>query len=427
MKNLMLVIVVILSIFSVTLGFAQDEATQKDIEVIKYTDNLYRVTCYVGAFSSNILAFTGKDGLLLVDAGYEGTSERVNEELKKIYDGNAEIIISTHAHSDHFGGNKLLGKDATIIAHETAKSEILGNYYGLKALPEQDLPVVAFDDELTIRFNGEEIKLIRLAGHTGSDILVHFVDSKIVCMGGLLYADQYPVIDGGRGGDIDVFIQTLEKLIKTLPADVKLIASHGRDYTMDDLKAHHEMMVKTAELIRKEKEAGKTNEEMEPDVLLKDWNEKWGQGPMTTPQSYTGMVYRSLMNQETPRPTPIVDPITHTIMDDGIEAAIKQYRKLKEKQPDAYDYGEGQLNMLGYQLIYRDMIKEAIEVFKLNAEVFPESANVYDSLGEAYMTNGDKELAIKNYEKTLEINPEYPSAIDALKKLKMTEPSDEKK
>lgn len=63
-------------------------------------------------------------------------------------------------------------------------------------------------------------------------------------------------------------------------------------------------------------------------------------------------------------------------------------------------------------------MKEAIEVFKLNVEAFPQSFNVYDSLGEAFAAAGEQELAVKNYEKSLELNPKSQSGIDALKKLK---------
>jgi len=73
---------------------------------------------------------------------------------------------------------------------------------------------------------------------------------------------------------------------------------------------------------------------------------------------------------------------------------------------------------LGYFFLNREQTREAIEVFKFLVELYPESANAYDSLGEAYMTAGKKELAIKNYEKALELNPETQTAIDALKKLK---------
>ncbi|MDZ7341124.1 MAG: tetratricopeptide repeat protein [candidate division KSB1 bacterium] len=65
-----------------------------------------------------------------------------------------------------------------------------------------------------------------------------------------------------------------------------------------------------------------------------------------------------------------------------------------------------------------EKITEAIDVFKLNVNLFPESSNVYDSLGEAYMKHGDTELAIENYEKSLQLNPENNGAVEILKKLR---------
>ena len=63
-------------------------------------------------------------------------------------------------------------------------------------------------------------------------------------------------------------------------------------------------------------------------------------------------------------------------------------------------------------------VRETIEIFKLNVEVYPQSANVYDSLGEAYMMNGDKELAIRSYQRAVELNPQNNNAIEMLKKLR---------
>ena len=69
-------------------------------------------------------------------------------------------------------------------------------------------------------------------------------------------------------------------------------------------------------------------------------------------------------------------------------------------------------------LIQLKKFEEALVFFKLNVASFPESWNTYDSLGETYATMGNKKLAIKNYEKSIELNPENTNGIKALQKLK---------
>lgn len=118
-----------------------------------------------------------------------------------------------------------------------------------------------------------------------------------------------------------------------------------------------------------------------------------------------------------PRPKqPVVDALFQLIVDKGIESALQSYRALK--QSNGHYVSEIQLNALGYQLLNMKKVREAIEIFKLNVEAYPQSANVYDSLGEAYMVNGDKELAIRNYQRAMELNPQNTNAIEMLKKLR---------
>lgn len=109
--------------------------------------------------------------------------------------------------------------------------------------------------------------------------------------------------------------------------------------------------------------------------------------------------------------------IHRTLKEKGINTAIEQYYELKAKYPDKYDFRESELNALGYQLLRTNKIKEAIEIFKLNVEAYPDVYNTYDSLAEAYMLNGDKELAIKNYAKSLVLNPKNTNAIEMLEKI----------
>ena len=118
-----------------------------------------------------------------------------------------------------------------------------------------------------------------------------------------------------------------------------------------------------------------------------------------------------------PPKMPIAEVLLKTIQDKGIEAGLAQYRDLKARQPEVYDFSEPQLNQLGYELLRAEKVKEAIEIFKLNVEAYPKAFNTYDSLGEAYMVSGNNELAIQNYKKSVELNPENTNGVETLKRL----------
>ncbi len=113
----------------------------------------------------------------------------------------------------------------------------------------------------------------------------------------------------------------------------------------------------------------------------------------------------------------IAAALLKTIRKKDVDAAVRLYYELKNTQSNAYNFNEYSMNLLGYQLLGEKKIDEAIRIFLLNREAFPRSFNVYDSLGEAYMTKGNKELAIKNYRRCLELDPGNVNALEKLEKL----------
>jgi serine-type D-Ala-D-Ala carboxypeptidase/endopeptidase len=100
----------------------------------------------------------------------------------------------------------------------------------------------------------------------------------------------------------------------------------------------------------------------------------------------------------------------------GIDAGIAQYYKRKRMNLGTYDFSETALNDLGYSYMDKNL-PTALAIFKLAIAEYPTSSNVYDSYGEALLKNGQKELAIENYKKSVELNPANTSSIEALKKL----------
>jgi uncharacterized membrane protein len=113
----------------------------------------------------------------------------------------------------------------------------------------------------------------------------------------------------------------------------------------------------------------------------------------------------------------ITETLSPTIASSGVDAAVKQYHELKASEPTTFNFDEGELNTLGYQLLRAKKFGEAIRIFQLNVEAYPQSSNVYDSLGEAYMDDGNKPLSMANYRKSLQLNPKNRNAEVYLQKL----------
>lgn len=102
----------------------------------------------------------------------------------------------------------------------------------------------------------------------------------------------------------------------------------------------------------------------------------------------------------------------------GVDSAVQYFHKRRKVEPDVILFEEREMNLLGYRCLQSGRIKDAIELFKLNTVAFPRSWNAFDSLGEAYLQDGQKDLAIKNYEKSLELNPHNTNAEEKLRSIK---------
>lgn len=117
-------------------------------------------------------------------------------------------------------------------------------------------------------------------------------------------------------------------------------------------------------------------------------------------------------------PKPVGTALVEVVLNEGVEAAVRRYRTWKRESPDEYEFDEWELNGLGYRLLERGRVADAIAILELNVEEYPQAANPWDSLGEAYMIAGDEERAIAHYEKSLELNPANENARRMLERIR---------
>ena len=101
---------------------------------------------------------------------------------------------------------------------------------------------------------------------------------------------------------------------------------------------------------------------------------------------------------------------------DGVPKAVQMVHEARKRDPKAFLFPEGPLNLLGYERLQAKQTNDAVELFKLNVEAYPNSSNAYDSLGDGYVADGQKEKAIQASQKALELLPEDKNIPEPFKK-----------
>lgn len=235
------------------LGLAAPAFAQ-GITTHKVTDTIYMLEGRGG----NIGVSVGEDGVLVIDTQFENMADPIRDAIGNLSKDDIEFIINTHFHGDHTGGNVALGQDTPIVAHENARKRLLGTGDVGDDAFRNGLPWVTFDDDLSLHFNGEEIKLVHYpTGHTDTDCVVFFTASNVVHMGDHFFNGRFPFIDIGGGGDVASYMSNVQAIIDQLPSDVKIIPGHGPMATLADLKNFLSMVKESVDYIRKGMADGK--------------------------------------------------------------------------------------------------------------------------------------------------------------------------
>jgi glyoxylase-like metal-dependent hydrolase (beta-lactamase superfamily II) len=266
MKSIL--ILVSLLIASGVRARAAEDFSKVEIKAVHVSGNIYMLTGSGG----NIGVSAGPDGILIVDDQFAPLADKIEAALKELNPGNVKYVINTHFHGDHTGGNSHFGQKAAIIAQTNVRKRLGGNPGDSK--PE--LPVITFDDLLSVHFNGEEIKLVHVPpAHTDSDSVIYFTGSNVIHFGDTFFSGLFPNIDLRAGGDVRGYIRNVEDAIGKVPPDARLIPGHGPLSTVKELKEFHEMLIETSNIVQQALDAGKTLAQVKAEGLPEKWK-SWG-------------------------------------------------------------------------------------------------------------------------------------------------------
>ena len=237
----------------------------------------------------NIGVSAGQDGILIVDGQYAPLAAKILAALQKLDKGELQFILNTHYHGDHTGGNEILGQSAPIIAHTNTRTRLLDQ-------PKAAWPIITFDDDASVHFNGEEIKAVHYPrGHTDGDLVIFFTESNVVHMGDHFFVDRFPYVDIDAGGNALGMMSNVESLLAIIPSDAKIIQGHGPLATLDDLREFHGMLTETIGMVRQKRAAGQSLEQIQREGVPEEYD-TWGGGFIDT-ETWLESVYRSISDE----------------------------------------------------------------------------------------------------------------------------------
>lgn len=290
---------VVILFFSGVQLVAQQDFSKVQIKVQKVSGTVYILE---GA-GGNIGASVGDDGIVVIDDEFLPLAEKIEAALKGITDKPVKFVINTHWHGDHTGGNPHFGEKAPIIAQENVRKRLAtggkGRFGSTPPAPKTALPIITFEDKVSVHLNGEDIRAIHFPnGHTDGDSVIFFTQSNVVHMGDDFFnGEMFPYIDLDSGGSVQGMIAGDEKVLAEVPDDVKIIPGHGKLGTKADLRKFVQMLKDTSAAVEAGIKQGKTLDQLKQEKVLAKWD-AYGQSFIKT-DVFIEILYDSLTKQPT--------------------------------------------------------------------------------------------------------------------------------
>ena len=241
------------------------------------------VSVLFGSDGGNIGVFAGPDGVFIVDNKYEGDGEMISAAVGRISELPISYVLNTHWHFDHAGSNNYFGHNGSvIIAHDNVRKMLARGAFirvvdtEIPPAPAEALPVITFDDSLSLHLNGEEVHMLHVTpAHTDGDGIVWFKGSNILHMGDTFLSGIYPLIDVDAGGSIDGMITTAETVLGFINDETQIIPGHGPVSKRADLEAYRDMCVALRDRIGEMKGRGMSLEDVLAADFTADLDDRW--------------------------------------------------------------------------------------------------------------------------------------------------------
>lgn len=270
------------------------------IEAQQIGEGIYMLTGQGG----NIGLSVGADATFIIDDQFAPLTARIVEAIATVSDRPVDYVLNTHWHYDHTGGNENFGaRGALIMAHDNVHKRMeagqtMGTGRVVEPAPPVALPVITFNDALTLHVNGQTIKGIHIeSAHTDGDTIVHFQEAKVLHMGDTYFNGMYPFIDRSSGGHIDGIIDAAAQALALSDSDTRIIPGHGPLASRADLQAYHDMLLTIRGRVAASMADGKTLAEIQAAKPTRDYDTQVNADGFIKPDVLVGFIFESLSEQ----------------------------------------------------------------------------------------------------------------------------------
>ncbi|MDH4312145.1 MAG: MBL fold metallo-hydrolase [Gammaproteobacteria bacterium] len=250
----------------------------------------------------NVVAWSGVDGLVLVDTGLASSEAALVDAVTRISPAPVRFVINTNGHADHAGGNEVfLRKGAVMIGVESALEHDgrdppvpAGNGDGVAAAAGR--PMITTTDTLALHVNGDRLDMVHVAdSHTSSDMVVRWSDADVVALGDIYWNGQYPGIAVESGGSLAGMVAAIEAALARSTARTVVVPGHGPVSNRAELAAYRDMLVAVGRKVREAVEEGMGIVEILDSKPTAEFDAKYGgPGALVAPEEFVRSVYRDL-------------------------------------------------------------------------------------------------------------------------------------
>ena len=245
--------------------YAQD-TQEVVIETQQLSDHVYMLIGQGG----NIGVCVGEDGIFMIDDQYAPLTPKILETIKKISNKPIQLLVNTHCHGDHTGGNENMANTGTkIIAQDNVYKRLSDPNDRNSAPSRKGLPIITFNDKLNIYINNEHVIVFHVEhAHTDGDALLYFTESNVLHTGDTFFNKRYPFIDLDSGGSVNGYIDAVKKALILIDDDTKIIPGHGPQSNKKEYQFFLSMLEDLKAKILAEIANGKTEDEVAANTNL---------------------------------------------------------------------------------------------------------------------------------------------------------------